>query len=125
MRQTGVPPMFTPELTERADVLQFTYNDTDELSSLFSKYRGEIAAVILTPYHHPAFGKQLMPADGFYDTVKRLTEAEQALFIMDDIRCNFRLSLQGSHSYFKVKPDLVTMGKSIAKRSAGLSPDGN
>ena len=68
----------------------------------------------LLPNHHPAFGKQIMPAEGFYSRVKKLTEAEAALFIMDDIRCNFRLSLAGSHSLFGVEPDLITMGKSIA-----------
>ncbi|HAK44804.1 MAG TPA: hypothetical protein DCO79_02630 [Spirochaeta sp.] len=103
-----------PELTDREDVLSFTYNDTEELSRLFSENKGEIAAIILTPYHHPAFDRQIMPADGFYSTVKILSEAEGALFIMDDIRCNFRLSPSGSHSFFGVEPDLVAMGKSIA-----------
>ena len=55
-----------------------------------------------------------MPAEGFYARVKNLTAAEGALFIMDDIRCNFRLSLAGSHSFFGVEPDLIAMGKSIA-----------
>ena len=38
-----------PELTDREDVLTFTYNNLEELNELFSRYRGEIAAIILTP----------------------------------------------------------------------------
>jgi len=98
----------------KADILTFTYNDTEELSDLFETYRGDIAAVILTPYHHPDFQRQVMPKEGLYTLVENLCEKEDALFILDDIRCNFRLSLQGSHHFFGCSPDLVTMGKSIA-----------
>ena len=103
-----------PELSDRDDILLFNYNDTEELEKLFSVHRGNIAAVILTPYHHPAFAKQQMPAEGFYPTVKKLLEEEDALYISDDIRCNFRISLKGSHEFFGVKPDLTAMGKSLA-----------
>ncbi|MBI9101753.1 MAG: aminotransferase class III-fold pyridoxal phosphate-dependent enzyme [Spirochaetales bacterium] len=103
-----------PELTDKQDVLSFTYNDLEELRNLYKAYKGEIAAIILTPYHHPAFEKQVMPNPGFYEVVRKLSDVEGSLFILDDIRCNFRLSLKGSHVFFKTQPDLITMGKSIA-----------
>ncbi|MBN2050023.1 MAG: aminotransferase class III-fold pyridoxal phosphate-dependent enzyme [Spirochaetales bacterium] len=103
-----------PVLSEKTDILTFSYNNTEELESLFKTHRGEIAAIILTPYHHPSFAAQVMPGDTFYPTVERLIKAEGALFILDDIRCNFRLSLEGSHSFFGCQPDLLAMGKSAA-----------
>jgi glutamate-1-semialdehyde 2,1-aminomutase len=46
--------------------------------------------------------------------VRELCDKNGSLLIMDDIRCNFRLHINGSHVFFGAKPDLVTMGKAIA-----------
>lgn len=114
----GTAPWAAPDewtvLDDKKDIVFFKYNDLDALKGIFEKYKGQIAAIILTPYHHPAFGDQIMPVPEFYPTVESLCKSEGALFIMDDIRCNFRLHPNGSHKYFNAHPDLVCMGKSIA-----------
>jgi glutamate-1-semialdehyde 2,1-aminomutase len=104
----GIPPEY------KAYVEHFDYNDVPGLEALFEKHKDDVAAVILTPYHHPAMGDQVMPAKGFYDAVRALCDKNGSLLIIDDIRCNFRLHLNGSHVYFGAKPDLVTMGKAMA-----------
>jgi glutamate-1-semialdehyde 2,1-aminomutase len=106
-----------PVLDDRKDVVEFTYNDIAGLEALFEKYAGQIATVILTPYHHPAFAASQMPLPDFYPTVHRLARSEGALLIMDDIRANFRLHDEGSHVAFGAEPDLICMGKSIANGS--------
>lgn len=113
----GTAPWAAPSewtiLDEKKNNLYFNYNDIEGLKKLFEKHRGEIAAIILTPYHHPAFGDSIMPSKDFYPAVEALCKDEGALFIMDDIRCNFRLHPNGSHKYFGAHPDLICMGKSL------------
>ncbi|MFW5688945.1 MAG: aminotransferase class III-fold pyridoxal phosphate-dependent enzyme, partial [Spirochaetota bacterium] len=106
-----------PVLEDRRDVHEFRYNDLDELTRLFAEHAGRIAAVILTPYHHPAFGASVMPSPEWYPSIHRLLETEGALMIMDDIRANFRIHPRGSHVHFGARPDLICMGKSIANGS--------
>lgn len=102
-----------PILDGRRDVHTFGYNDLSALRRIFSDHRGHIAAIILTPYHHRAFDRQLMPHPELYATVRELCDTEGAAFIMDDIRANFRLDLHGSHVHFGADPDFVCMGKCL------------
>jgi glutamate-1-semialdehyde 2,1-aminomutase len=95
-------------------VRYFPYNDVAALEALFAAYAGEVACLILTPYHHPTYKPQLLPTPEFIAAVERLCRAEGAYFIMDDIRANFRLNTQGSHVYFGAHPDMITMGKALA-----------
>lgn len=106
-----------PVLDDRRDIVEFVYNDVAGLERLFATHGGRIAAIILTPYHHPAFGASQMPTAEFHPTVQRLCKHEGSLLIMDDIRANFRVHNQGSHVAFGVEPDLICMGKSIANGS--------
>jgi glutamate-1-semialdehyde 2,1-aminomutase len=106
--------LFPAIADERRDIRTFAFNDTAGLERIFEADRGRIACIILTPYHHPTYARQLLPEPGFYDAVHRLCAAEGALFIMDDIRANFRLHERGSHVLFGAKPDLWCMGKALA-----------
>lgn len=95
-------------------ILQFTWNNADELRDLCKKHAGDIAGVILTPYHHPAFGDQVLPAPGFYDEVMRLRDEFDFVLISDDVRAGWRLNLGGSCEHFGFKPDLICYCKAIA-----------
>lgn len=106
-----------PILDDRRDVHEFAWNDVAGLERLFERYSGRIAAIIVTPYHHPAFGDSEMPSEEWYPTIHRLCEREGALLIMDDIRANFRIERAGSHVAFGARPDMICMGKSIANGS--------
>ncbi len=101
-----------PILGEQEDVYEFTYGNIAELERLFTER--DVACVILTPYHHPAFGPSILPPADWYPTVERLCRKHGALFIMDDIRANFRLHRSGSHAFFGASPDLIAMGKCLA-----------
>ena len=99
---------------EREDVLDFEYNDIEALEELFRKHKGQIAALILTPYHHRTYKEQLLPDSRLSAITRRLCDEEGALLIMDDIRANFRIHRNGSHMRFGMKPDLWCMGKALA-----------
>ena len=103
-----------PVLDEKDYIHTFPYGDEEALKELFFLYKDEIACIILTPYHHPTFIDSVLPDKNWYPQVEFLCDQEGALFIMDDIRANFRLSLKGSHHWFGANPHMVTMGKSLA-----------
>lgn len=95
-------------------VLSFTWNDAGELEELVKANKGEVAGVILTPYHHPAFADQEMPAPGFWSDVRRICDDHGIVLILDDVRAGFRLHMQGSNEYFGFTPDISCYCKAIA-----------
>ncbi|MFW6369558.1 MAG: aminotransferase class III-fold pyridoxal phosphate-dependent enzyme, partial [Myxococcota bacterium] len=95
-------------------VLDFSWNDAGELEDLLEKHEGDVACVVLTPYHHPAFADQVMPAPGFLSDVQALCRRHGAVLISDDVRAGFRLDLRGSHVYFGFQPDISCYYKAMA-----------
>jgi glutamate-1-semialdehyde 2,1-aminomutase len=99
---------------DKAHVLEMGWNQLDELEALASEHRGQIAALIAAPYHHPVYAAQQMPAEGFWPAVRQICNREGMLLVLDDIRAGFRLDRRGSHARFGIEPDLVCFGKSLA-----------
>jgi len=99
---------------DRANVHSFEWNDADGFRRLLKKYRNNVAAVILTPYHHPAFADSVMPAPGFFQEIREACDKEGVVFILDDIRAGFRLHDAGSHAHFGFEPDLIVFCKALA-----------
>lgn len=98
---------------DRAHMLYFTWNNLEELGRLFNA-SDDIAGVIMTPFHHPAFSDLELPAPGFWRGVRSLCDKHGAVLILDDVRCGFRLDLKGSHVHFGFEPDLACYCKAIA-----------
>ena len=96
------------------EILLFDYNRTDELEALFARIGEEIAAVVLTPFHHPIGSAAEEPAPGFWSAVSRITREHGSVLICDDVRAGFRLSLAGSHAHYGFEPDLACFSKAIA-----------
>jgi len=99
---------------DRQDVLTFRWNDLAGLEKLAERHRGEIAAVILTPYHFPNWWDNELPAEGFWLGVRKLCDDEGIVLVLDDVRTCFRLHIGGSGEYFGVSPDLSAYCKAIA-----------
>jgi len=109
---TPAPAGVTPEDT--ANVLSFPYNDLRALHDLVAAHRGDIAAIILSPFRHDAFHDQELPAEGFLPAVRALCDQAGIVFILDDVRAGFRLALGGSGERFGVQPDLACYAKALA-----------
>ena len=92
----------------------FPWNDLDALEKLMREHRGQVAGVIVTPFHHPAFADSQLPAPGFLKGVEATCRREGAVLILDDVRCGFRLHMGGSHRFFGFEPDLSCFSKAIA-----------
>ena len=118
---------------DRLHIHSFKWNDVEGLKSLVDTFQGEIAALMINPYHHPAFGPNVPPADAFVEAVNALCKDRGIVLILDDIRAGFRLHSGGSHQIYKFKPDIAcyckamgngypisaAVGKSDLKASAG------
>ncbi|MCD6569946.1 MAG: aminotransferase class III-fold pyridoxal phosphate-dependent enzyme [Deltaproteobacteria bacterium] len=98
----------------RQHILSFEYNNIEQFKTLVDEYKGDIAGIMLTPYHHPAMHDQIFPKHGFYKELEDICKKEKILFIMDDIRCGFRIHINGSHCYWGAHPDLICFGKAMA-----------
>ena len=105
-------PGILPE--EVCNNIYVAWNDIDALKEAFANHKGEIAAVISQPYMHGNFADNELPADGFWQQVRALCSAEEAVLILDDVRAGFRLDLQGSDHYFGFEADLICFCKALA-----------
>jgi len=96
------------------DVLSQTlivpYGDSSALKDTLRDRRGEIAAVLLEPTLGTAGA---ISNREYLATVRELTKAEGTPLILDEIVTGFRLARGGAQEYFKVNPDIVTLGKII------------
>lgn len=87
------------------------YNDKASVRQLFHLYRGEIAAVLVEPV--AANMGVVLPEDDFLPFLRNITMEEEALLIFDEVITGFRLGLGGAQEYYKINPDLTTLGKIV------------
>ena len=114
----GIDPWCTPGKAglieeDRQHIHTFPWNDLNRFEDLIKQYRNEIAGVIVTPFHHPAFGDSVMPAEGFFKQIESTCKREGMLLILDDIRAGFRLHEGGSHRVFGFEPDMICFCKAL------------
>src|SRR6266446_2472550 len=97
------------------EISQFTialpFNDTEVLEQVFSKYRHQIACVIV----EPVVGNMgCVPGNGGYlANLRTITEREKTVLIFDEVMTGFRLAYGGAQELYGIKPDLTTFGKII------------
>jgi len=103
---------------DRAHIHAFDWNNLDEFRTLVRRHRGQVAALIASPFHHPSFGDSVMPAPGFWAGVQETCRKEGILLILDDVRAGFRLHLGGSHRVFGFEPDLICFSKALGNGHA-------
>ena len=90
------------------------WNDIEELKRVFDENRGQIAAVIGQPYMHGNFMDNELPAEGFWQEVRKLCTDNGTVLVVDDVRAGFRLDLAGSDHYFGFEADLICFCKALA-----------
>lgn len=87
------------------------YNDLAALEQAFKEEGGKIACVIV----EPVIGNMgcIPPQPGFLPGLRTICDKYGALLIFDEVITGFRLALGGAQEYYKVMPDITTMGKII------------
>jgi glutamate-1-semialdehyde 2,1-aminomutase len=97
------------------EISQFTialpFNDKEVLEQAFSKYKHQIACVIV----EPVVGNMgCVPATGDYlANLRTVTQRENSVLIFDEVMTGFRLAYGGAQELYGIKPDLTTLGKII------------
>jgi glutamate-1-semialdehyde 2,1-aminomutase len=101
----GVPEEFT-QFT-----LALPYNDTDALEAAFTKFKGQIACVIV----EPVVGNMgcVPPARGYLEALRAVTANNGTVLIFDEVMTGFRVAFGGAQELYAIQPDLTTMGKII------------
>ncbi len=106
---TGFPP------AHRSETDAFTWNDVRSVNDCFARNKGDVAAVIICPIRHDAMHDIEIANPEFLAAIQERCRSENALLIIDDIRCGFRLHPSGaSHVGMGLNPGLVCFGKAIA-----------
>jgi glutamate-1-semialdehyde 2,1-aminomutase len=107
----GVPNSPGVPAAAAAETLLATYNDLASVETLFTRYRDQIAAVIVEPIAGNI--GVVPPRDGFLTGLRDLTSRSGALLIFDEVISGFRAAAGGAQQIFGIKPDLTCLGKII------------
>lgn len=105
-----------PGVTESdmANNLYMDFGDVAEFERLVAEHPGQIACFLSTPYHHPVFADNVTPPPGYWARIREICDREGIVLAIDDVRCGFRLDMQGSDHYYGFKADLVGYCKALA-----------
>ena len=101
----GVPAEFA------ALTLNAPYNDAAAVERIFAQHPRRIAAVIVEPV--AANMGVVPPAPAFLESLRRITERDDALLIFDEVITGFRIAYGGAQEAFRIRPDLTVLGKII------------
>ena len=102
---SGVPASYTQ------NTLVALYNDKDSVRELMETYKGQVAAIIVEPV--AANMGVVLPQDGFLEFLREITLEYGTVLIFDEVITGFRLGYGGAQDYYKIKPDMTTLGKII------------
>ncbi|HEY3580914.1 MAG TPA: glutamate-1-semialdehyde 2,1-aminomutase [Pyrinomonadaceae bacterium] len=92
------------------NTITVSYNNAAALEEVFSEYK-DIAAVII----EPIVGNMgcVPPQPGYLEAVRKLTKANGALLIFDEVMTGFRVARGGAQERYNITPDITTLGKII------------
>ena len=101
----GVPAAFS------ATTIALPFNSSEAVDEAFRRHGDRIAGVIVEPVVGNA--GCIPPAPGFLPLLRRITEQNGALLILDEVMTGFRLAYGGAQQLYGVRPDLTILGKVI------------
>jgi glutamate-1-semialdehyde 2,1-aminomutase len=107
-RSAGVTPQ------DRANIVEFAYNDVASLEAAAAAHDGDVAAIIVTPFRHDAFVAQELVDPEFARAARALATRLGAALILDEVRTGFRLDVRGAWEGLGVRPDMTAFSKALA-----------
>jgi glutamate-1-semialdehyde 2,1-aminomutase len=103
----GLDPVGVPRgLLDTA--LPFRYNHIEELKEIVSKFRGELAAIVMEPI------RDHDPEPGFLNQIREIATQIGAVVIIDEVSAGFRLNTGGAHLILGIQPDIAVFAKAMS-----------
>jgi glutamate-1-semialdehyde 2,1-aminomutase len=103
----------SPGVTEGTakDTLLARYNDIENVETLITANKNEIACIII----EPVAGNMgcIPPKDGFLQSLRNLCDANNILLVFDEVMTGFRLAKGGAQELYGIQADIVCFGKVI------------
>jgi glutamate-1-semialdehyde 2,1-aminomutase len=87
------------------------FNSQRALEETFSKFKDQIACVIV----EPVVGNMgcVPPGKGYLEFLRSITAQQGTVLIFDEVMTGFRVNFGGAQALYKIRPDLTTLGKII------------
>ncbi len=101
LEPAGVPTSLAGSATP------FSYNRLDELETIVTRRRDELAAIVMEPTRNEP------PEPGFLEGVRALADEIGALLIVDEVSAGWRLHLGGAHLRYGLSPDMAVFSKAL------------
>jgi glutamate-1-semialdehyde 2,1-aminomutase len=93
------------------DTIVVPWNDLPHLERTLNDHPGQIAAIITEGVM--ANMGVIPPAEGYLQAVQKLARSHGILFVLDETVTGFRIAPGGCQEYYKLEPDIVTLGKAL------------
>jgi glutamate-1-semialdehyde 2,1-aminomutase len=105
----GIPDSLGIPADTTKNTMVVPYNDADTLARTVKQERKDLAAVIT----EPVMGNigVVPPKPDFLKIMRELTQQYDIVLIFDEVITGFRLALGGAQEYYRITPDLTTLGK--------------
>ena len=107
----NAPTPVTPFDVEAGTVYVVPYNDVDRLREVFSEHMGEIAALVMEPVMENL--GIVLPDAGYLAAVRAACDEFGVVLIFDEVKTGLTAGYAGAAQRLGVKPDLITLAKSI------------
>lgn len=105
------PKPFYPPEVEAGEVFVVPYNDADRLEAILKKDSKRIAAFMLEPIIENL--SIILPDEGYLKRVRELCDKYNVALIFDEVKTGLTAGVAGAAIRVGVKPDLITLAKSI------------
>ena len=105
-------PGILPE--EVANNIVVPWFDLQALEQAFDAVGGDVAALIAQPYDHGNFADNRCASREYWASVREFCTKHGIVLVIDDVRCGFRLDLQGSDHFYGIEADIICFCKALA-----------
>ena len=96
---------------EEQFVESIPFNDLDRSIKVLESIKDDLAGIIVEPVLGGA--GCIPPEEGYLIGLQEFARKNASVFILDEIVTGFRLSLGGAIDYYRLDPDLFTLGKIV------------
>ena len=103
----GLEPLGVPKGLV-GSVIPFRFNNWEDLEKVVKKNAKDSAAIILEPC------RERFPDQNYLKELRRISVKNNCVLIFDEITSGWRINTGGAHQKFKINPDIVVYGKTIA-----------